>query len=97
VGNLGKIHWFVRSVIKPRGSIGKSMARNRSCRESIRFMVAGLLQWSRSWRKRSLRLHWVWPTGNGDLGNQGITKWISPAGSSAKWNSPTRLSVEAAG
>jgi predicted dehydrogenase len=72
-GNLGKIKIARGLCYKPRPSIGKVDAPT-PIPESIDYdLWCGPAPKTPLMRKRlHYDWHWVWPTGNGDLGNQGI-------------------------
>jgi len=73
-GNLGKIKLARSLCYNRRDSIGKA---TEPCKIPV---TVDYDQWSgpapkekELWRKRfHYDWHWVWPTGNGDLGNQGV-------------------------
>lgn len=72
-GNLGKIQIARGTCYKRRASIGK-VAGPQPIPESIDYdLWCGPAPKLPLMRKRlHYDWHWVWPTGNGDLGNQGI-------------------------
>ncbi len=72
-GNLGKITLARGLCYKPRGSIGK-VDGPQPIPENIDYdLWCGPAEKSPLMRKRlHYDWHWVWNTGNGDLGNQGI-------------------------
>jgi len=72
-GNLGAIKWARGFCYKPRGSIGK-VNGPQPIPESVDYNLwcgpADMLPLMR--RNLHYDWHWVWNTGNGDIGNQGI-------------------------
>ena len=81
-GNLGKIRWARGLCYKPRPSIGK-VSGPQPIPPSVDYdLWCGPAPNGPLLRKRlHYDWHWVWPTGNGDLGNQGIhemdmARWV---------------------
>ena len=72
-GGLGKIQLARGLCYKPRGSLGKS-SKALAVPEHIDFDLWCGPAPKGPIMRRQLHYdwHWVWPTGNGDLGNQGI-------------------------
>jgi len=72
-GNLGKIQIVRGLCYKPRGSIGKVDGPQPIPAGVDYDLWCGPAPMEPLMRKRlHYDWHWVWPTGNGDLGNQGI-------------------------
>jgi len=72
-GNLGKIKLVRGTCYKPRGSIGKVDAPQPIPQNINYDLWCGPAPMEPLKRKRlHYDWHWVWSTGNGDLGNQGI-------------------------
>jgi len=72
-GHLGKIRCARGFCYKPRGSIGK-VTRPTPIPDDIDYdLWSGPATMVPLWRSRlHYDWHWVWLTGNGDIGNQGI-------------------------
>ncbi len=72
-GNLGRILWAHGLCFKPRPSIGKVGEPTR-LPDSINYNLwTGPAPLEPLMRERlHYDWHWVWPTGNGDIGNQGV-------------------------
>ncbi len=80
-GNLGKILWIRGICYNQRGSIGKANGP-QPIPESIDYNLwCGPADMEPLMRKKlHYDWHWVWNTGNGDIGNQGVhevdlTRW----------------------
>ncbi len=72
-GNLGKVLVARGLCYKPRKSIGKVDKPTAIPAEVDYDLWCGPAPMGPLWRKRlHYDWHWVWETGNGDLGNQGI-------------------------
>jgi predicted dehydrogenase len=72
-GNLGRILIARGLCYKPRKSIGKVTAPQPIPPEVDYDLWCGPAPKTELWRKNlHYDWHWVWPTGNGDVGNQGI-------------------------
>lgn len=72
-GKLGKIKVARGLCYKPRGSIGKVTGPQTPPKEVDYDLWCGPAPMEPLMRSRlHYDWHWVWPTGNGDLGNQGI-------------------------
>jgi len=72
-GNIGKIVVARGFCYKPRGSIGKVTAPTPIPPEVDYDLWCGPAPKEPLMRKKlHYDWHWVWPTGNGDIGNQGI-------------------------
>lgn len=72
-GHLGKIKVVYGLCYKPRGSIGKVSAPTPIPPSIDYDLWCGPAPMEPLMRKNlHYDWHWVWPTGNGDLGNQGI-------------------------
>jgi predicted dehydrogenase len=72
-GNLGKLQWVRGTCYKRRPSIGKVSAEQpwpEKIDKDLWFGPAPIKPLMRE--KLHYDWHWVWDTGNGDLGNQGI-------------------------
>jgi predicted dehydrogenase len=72
-GNLGKLLWVRGTCYKRRASIGKVSAEQpwpEKIDKDLWFGPAPIKPLMRE--KLHYDWHWVWDTGNGDLGNQGI-------------------------
>lgn len=72
-GNLGKILYARGFCYKPRPSIGKTVGPQR-IPETVDYNLWCGPAPMDPLRRKNLHYdwHWVWPTGNGDIGNQGI-------------------------
>ena len=72
-GNLGKLIWARGTCYKARPSIGKVSGPQPWPKDIDQDLWFGPAQIKPLTRKRlHYDWHWVWDTGNGDLGNQGI-------------------------
>jgi hypothetical protein len=72
-GNLGKILYVRGFCYKPRNSIGKVTAPTPIPPEVDYDLWCGPAPKDPLTRKKlHYDWHWVWPTGNGDIGNQGV-------------------------
>jgi len=72
-GNLGKLRWVRGTCYKPRPSIGKVDGPQPFPAGIDKDLWYGPAPVTPLMRKRlHYDWHWVWDTGNGDLGNQGI-------------------------
>jgi predicted dehydrogenase len=72
-GNLGKLLWARGTCYKPRPSIGKVAGEQpwpSDIDKDLWFGPAPIKPLTRT--QLHYDWHWVWDTGNGDLGNQGI-------------------------
>ncbi len=72
-GELGKMLWVKGFCYKPRASIGK-VTQPTPVPETIDYdLWCGPAPKEPLMRKKlHYDWHWVWPTGNGDIGNQGV-------------------------
>ena len=72
-GNLGAVQWVKGFCYKPRPSIGK-VTEPTPIPPGIDYdLWCGPAPMEPLMRKRlHYDWHWVWPTGNGDIGNQGV-------------------------
>jgi predicted dehydrogenase len=72
-GNLGAIKWVKGFCYKPRPSIGK-VDKPTPIPPNVNYdLWCGPAQMEPLMRKKlHYDWHWVWPTGNGDIGNQGV-------------------------
>lgn len=72
-GNLGKVLWVKGFCYKPRPSIGKVTAPTPVPPGVDYDLWCGPAPMDPIMRKKlHYDWHWVWPTGNGDIGNQGV-------------------------
>jgi len=72
-GNIGQIKWVRGFCYKPRGSIGKVNGPQpipESCDYNLWCGPADMVPLMR--QRLHYDWHWVWNTGNGDIGNQGV-------------------------
>jgi hypothetical protein len=72
-GNLGAVKWVKGFCYKPRPSIGK-VTEPTPIPPNVNYdLWCGPAQMEPLMRKKlHYDWHWVWPTGNGDIGNQGV-------------------------
>jgi predicted dehydrogenase len=72
-GNLGKVQWVKGFCYKPRPSIGKTTGETQ-VPASVNYDLWSGPAPMEPLRRQKLHYdwHWVWPTGNGDIGNQGV-------------------------
>ena len=72
-GNLGAVKWVKGFCYKPRTSIGKVTEPTPVPQGLDDDLWCGPAPMDPIMRKRlHYDWHWVWPTGNGDIGNQGV-------------------------
>jgi len=72
-GNLGAVQWVKGFCYKPRPSIGKVNAPTPVPQGLDYDLWCGPAPMDPIMRKKlHYDWHWVWPTGNGDIGNQGV-------------------------
>jgi predicted dehydrogenase len=72
-GNLGAVKWVKGFCYKPRPSIGKVTAPTPVPPGVDYNLWCGPAPMDPIMRKKlHYDWHWVWPTGNGDIGNQGV-------------------------
>ncbi|HYE21562.1 MAG TPA: Gfo/Idh/MocA family oxidoreductase [Tepidisphaeraceae bacterium] len=72
-GNLGAVQWVKGFCYKPRPSIGKTEGPQPLPAGVNYDLWCGPAPMDPLRRKRlHYDWHWVWPTGNGDIGNQGV-------------------------
>jgi len=72
-GNLGAVQWVKGFCYKPRPSIGKTTAPVQPPASVNYDLWCGPAPMDPLMRKNlHYDWHWVWPTGNGDIGNQGV-------------------------
>jgi len=72
-GNLGAVKWVKGFCYKPRPSIGKTTTPTPIPPGVNYDMWCGPAPMEPLMRKKlHYDWHWVWPTGNGDIGNQGV-------------------------
>lgn len=72
-GNLGAVQWVKGFCYKPRQSIGKVSAPTPIPPGVDYDLWCGPAPKEELMRKKlHYDWHWVWPTGNGDIGNQGV-------------------------
>jgi len=72
-GNLGAVQWVKGFCYKPRPSIGK-VAAPTPIPEGVNYDLWCGPAPMEPLKRKNLHYdwHWVWPTGNGDIGNQGV-------------------------
>jgi predicted dehydrogenase len=72
-GNLGAVQWVKGFCYKPRPSIGKVTAPTPIPKSVDYDLWCGPAPKEPLMREKlHYDWHWVWPTGNGDIGNQGV-------------------------
>ena len=80
IGELGKLLVSRALCYKPRGSIGVNPSTAPPAEVDFNIWLGPAPQQAYHANLVHYNWHWFWDFGNGDIGNQGVHRWTSPAG-----------------